>query len=343
MNKLKRLVVQVVLWLAIGIIIWLYQEKPTEALKENLVILFFQFFLISSLIFYASSNFLQKKKYVVFSVFSIMLLFFSAWVLSSVYPMITVRPHHVNLPEFGPPPPPRMKRPPSHFLLHTLILIITYTSSTIIEVFNYLIKREKEVILAKNANLQNELKLLKSQINPHFLFNALNNIYALSTIDSNKTQQSISYLSDMLRYVLYECENELVPIKKEIEYIENYLKLFALKSSKTYPIKTKFHIENNLTIAPMLFIPFIENALKHGNIEKMKESFININIVTKKNNIIFEVENSIPKTDINKDDMGGIGIENVKKRLAILYPQKHNLLISQNKHSFKVQLNLDLT
>ncbi|WP_378173830.1 sensor histidine kinase [Aquimarina sp. SS2-1] len=238
---------------------------------------------------------------------------------------------------------PLRRRPPSNFLITLLFLTISYVIATFLETFLFAQKKEEETIRSKNENLQTELKLLKSQINPHFLFNSLNNIYALSVIDSDKTQESISYLSDMLRYVLYECERNFVPIKKEITYIENYIKLFSLKSSNPYNITTDFNsIDQSVSIAPMLFIPFIENAFKHSNIEKPNNSFIRIKIVTMSGNVTLTLENSIPKEKIHKDKLGGIGIENVGKRLNILYPNKHQLLINEYNDVFKVELNINL-
>ena len=148
--------------------------------------------------------------------------------------------------------------------------------------------------MSKTENIKNELKLLKSQINPHFLFNSLNNIYALSAIDTNKTQQSITYLSDMLRYVLYECETPFVIIKKEVKYIEDYIKLYSLKSSKKYPIETSFNItDSTIQIAPMLLIPFVENAFKHSNIEKIEHTFIKLSLDVTSKTTIFKIENTI--------------------------------------------------
>jgi LytS/YehU family sensor histidine kinase len=225
-----------------------------------------------------------------------------------------------------------------------LLIAVSYVLATFIETFIFAQKKQEETIQNKNEMLETELKLLKSQINPHFLFNALNNIYALSVIDSNRTQQSISYLSNMLRYVLYECDEKLVPLRKEIEYINDFIKLYSLKSSKPYTIRTEYTIaNNNLQIAPMLFIPFVENAFKHSHIEKHGDSFISIQVNATSNYIELEIENSQPKSKINKDEVGGIGIENVKKRLSILYPEKHQLNIVQSSETFKINLNLELS
>lgn len=252
--------------------------------------------------------------------------------------------------EEGPPPsnhgrllPGRPPFAPPQFLIHFLALSIAYILATFVETFLFAQKKEEEIIANKNEALQTELKLLKSQINPHFLFNSLNNIYALSAIDSGKTQQSISYLSDMLRYVLYECEQESVPLGKEITYIKNYIKLFSLKSSKKYPIETNFKVaDQHIRVAPMLFIPFMENALKHGNIEKITDTFIRIKIESDGEKIQFEIENSKSESPKVIDEVGGIGIENVKKRLAILYPNRHELSVNETSQAFKVNLNIDL-
>lgn len=345
MNKIIRLIAQVSLWLIIGIIIWLNQESNPDLVQENLVVFFFQIVLISTLIYLIAPKLLFKKKYALFTIVSVALVMASAYILTSIFAM-PLEPHQpINGFDFGRPPGPDQgpRRPPSHFLFNLLILSIAYILAVTVEVFNHLKKKEAETIKARNVNLQNELKLLKSQINPHFLFNSLNNIYTLAGIDSNKTQKSIINLSDMLRYVLYECDQETVPLKKEIKYIENYLKLFALKSSKDYPISTKLNISNSsIPVAPMLFIPFIENALKHSNIDDRDNSFIRIEINAEDTRIDFEIENSKPKKAFIKDGVGGIGLDNVKKRLAILYPEKHKLKIEENDSSFKVNLHLEL-
>ncbi|MFT5892983.1 MAG: two-component system LytT family sensor kinase [Dokdonia sp.] len=259
---------------------------------------------------------------------------------------------------FDRPPPPRnqqQKPPPnprrnltqlgktlnSPFLINFLLLCITFILTTAIEVFLFAKKKEAALILSKTETLETELKLLKSQINPHFLFNALNNIYALSAIDAGKTQESISYLSNMLRYVLYECERPFVTLQKEVDYIEDYIKLFSLKSSKTYPIETHFTMaDTSIVIAPMLLIPFVENAFKHSTIESIKDTFIKIHIDANQDTITFKIENTIAPNNTKKDDVGGIGLENVKKRLAILYPENHTLHVSEEMNIFHVELTL---
>lgn len=362
MNRHKNFIFHVALWLLIWSTAWIFSGSDIQFAAENGMALVFQILVIAILIYYTVPQLLLKKKYIAFTLVSIITVFVVTLILTNVVPDQILGLDNVGQvpgPRFGPgpgvggpgsgprfedgPPLDVNRRPPSRFFINLLLIAIAYVIATLVETFLLAQRKEEEIVINKNEALQTELKLLKSQINPHFLFNALNNIYALSAIDSGKTQKSISYLSDMLRYVLYECEQEIVPLYKEIDYIENYIKLFCLKSSKTYPITTTFSIENqNIQIVPMLLIPFLENALKHSNIEKITGTFINLKINATENSIDFELENSKPEFKIVKDDVGGIGIENVKKRLAILYPNRHELVINETSQAFKVNLKLQL-
>lgn len=352
MNRHKSFIFHVALWLLIWATAWIFNGADFQFAGENTMTLIFQILVISILIYYTVPKLLLKKKYVAFTLISIVTVIVVTFILTNIVPnpIVGIEAELGQLP--GPRPGPRFedgpslsanRRPPSRFFINLLLIAIAYVIATLIEIFLLAQRKEEEIIINKNEALQTELKLLKSQINPHFLFNALNNIYALSAIDSGRTQKSISYLSDMLRYVLYECEQEIVPLYKEVDYIENYIKLFSLKSSKTYPISTSFTIENqNVEIVPMLLIPFLENALKHSNIEKIKGTFINLTIISTTTSIDFEIENSKPELKITKDEIGGIGIDNVKKRLAILYPNRHQLTINETSQAFKVNLKLQL-
>lgn len=347
MNQTKRFLFHILLWLVLWLFAWLLTEGDANFIKTNSSPFLMQIVVIAVLIFYTAPTLLFKKKYVLFAIVSILLIGLCSFAISNNLTGPIDGPPHLleNRPprDFNGPDRPRRPLAPSQFFINFLVLSISYVLATFVETFLFAQKKEEEIIVNKNETLQTELKLLKSQINPHFLFNALNNIYALSAIDSSKTQQSISYLSDMLRYVLYECEQEVVSLKKEITYIENYIKLFSLKSSKQYPIKTDFSIsERDINIAPMLFIPFMENALKHSNIEKITDTFIHIKINADVDKINFEIENSKSQNPKVIDEVGGIGIENVKKRLAILYPNQHELVINETTEAFKVNLKINL-
>lgn len=339
MDRTKRFLFHTVLWLAVWLMAWLLMTDDAGFAKKNTPSFLLQIVVIAVLIYYTAPALLFKKKYVPFVLISLALIVFCAAIISEpVLGLFSGQPPR----EAGPLRPMRPRVPPQ-FLIHFLIMSIAYVLATFVETFLFAQKKEEETIRNKNENLQTELKLLKSQINPHFLFNSLNNIYALSVTNSEKTQQGISTLSNMLRYVLYECEQAYVPIGKEVAYIKDYLAMYVLKSSKTYPIHTEFQIKNDaVQVAPMLFIPFVENALKHGNLEKITDAFLKISIFSDDRKIHFEIENSIPKESMQKDKMGGIGLENVKKRLEILYPKKHSLKLQKELTTFKVQLHIDL-
>ncbi|TVZ27945.1 histidine kinase [Gillisia sp. Hel_I_86] len=343
MSKTTRLLFQVIMWIFIWLALWFAADKNPMFFQSNVVAFCFQIVLIAGLIYYAAPALLFKKKYWFFVLISVLALGVSLYFASNFFQSPPI-PRPENLPKLqGNEIEELTRRPPpgGGFLIHLLLLSISYSIATFLETFIFAQKKEEEIIINKNEGLQSELKFLKSQINPHFLFNSLNNIYALSAIDTTKTQQSISYLSNMLRYVLYECDKSLVSISKEITYIENYINLFSLKSSEKYPITLDAKIEDpNVSIAPMLLIPFVENAFKHSNIDKRTSSFINISIVSNTNEISFKIENSKPERPMNKDDVGGIGINNVKKRLSILYPETHTLLITDTAEVYKVELQL---
>ncbi len=337
MKKKKRFLFQVILWGVIWMILSFAQNMEAPFILGNIPVFIFQISLIAFLIYYGALNLFIKKRYVHFLFLSLFLIVGASLISTFFLGFFRGGPPEI-VPDFR-----RGLRPPIFLhLTQGLLLLIAYLLALFIEGIHFLQKKEQEAMLIRNEALQSELKLLKSQINPHFLFNTLNNIYALAGIDSNKTQQSISYLSEMLRYVLYECERPFVSPQKEVKYIENYIKLFSLKSSKAYPIKLESHImDSAINIAPMILIPFVENAIKHSYVEKIKDTFVHIFLRVSTESIYFKIENSIPEEVLGKDGVGGIGLENVQKRLAILYPANHELLIKENENIFKVELTIN--
>lgn len=205
---------------------------------------------------------------------------------------------------------------------------------------NMMIKlKDKQISEVKNA----ELDLLKSQINPHFLFNSLNNIYSVSIYEKAiKTSESILKLSNLLDFSLYYTNQERISISREIEYIKNLVEIFKLKDSSIIDkIKFKFEkLDEKIKISPMLLAPFVENSLKHSNVLSSKLSKIIINITSRNNYIFFLCENTYDKKYISKDKTKGVGINNVKRRLKIIYPNSHRLKIYNKKGLFKVYLKI---
>jgi sensor histidine kinase YesM len=213
--------------------------------------------------------------------------------------------------------------------------------STIYLLQKYLQKKSEETKQIIEEKLSTELKYLKAQINPHFLFNALNNIYSLAYLKSNRAPEGILRLSSMLRYVLDDCQADHVQLDSEIQYIESYIDFQQMKSPEPQNIVFEYNLaDRKLMLAPMLLIPFIENSFKYSKVESVKKAFVDIVIKSDQRSIYFYVKNSIP--EVGRVEPGsGKGIENVKHRLNILYPERHRLLIDERLNEFEVTLRID--
>ena len=192
-----------------------------------------------------------------------------------------------------------------------------------------------------------DLNFLRSQINPHFLFNALNTLYATALQENaERTSEGIQKLGDMMRFMLRENLQEKISLIREIEYLNNYVGLQTLRIQSSAGIVIQTEIEeqvNGLQIAPMLLIPFVENAFKHG-IRLKEQSNIRISLLTKDKILFFDVSNTIhvkPASDPEKDN-NGIGLNNVQQRLRLLYPNLHELLIRENGKEFFIHLTIHL-
>ncbi len=192
-----------------------------------------------------------------------------------------------------------------------------------------------------------DLNFLRSQINPHFLFNILNALYGTSLQEkAERTSEGIQKLGDMMRFMLHENLQEKISLNREIEYLNNYIALQSLRTQSSPDITISTEIEEHvgiLQIAPMLLIPFVENAFKHG-ISLKERSNIRISLATKDNTLYFDISNSIhdkPANDPEKDN-NGIGLTNVKQRLRLMYPTRHELTIRDSGKEFFVHLTIQL-
>jgi two-component system, LytTR family, sensor kinase len=204
-----------------------------------------------------------------------------------------------------------------------------------------LIQNEKERKESEKQRLNSELAFLKNQINPHFFFNTLNNIYSLVQSNADDGQKAILQLSKLMRYLLYETEQEMKPLSHEIDFMKNYIELMKLRLSDKVALSISFpDVFDEVAVPPLLFLPFIENAFKHG-ISYRKLSFINILMHVEAQQIHFECSNSI---GIKGEELfkpgSGIGLDNVKKRLTLLFPGMHNLNIQSTAETFSVILNI---
>ena len=235
------------------------------------------------------------------------------------------------------------KRPKGASVIFTAMNTIpSLFISTIIWFSELARRRRQQESDLKSESLQSEMKFLKSQINPHFLFNALNNIYSLSITKSQKAPEMIMKLSEMLRHVVYDSSNKTT-LEKEIQYINNFIEFQNLKIGTKVDVKFECDANGSEIIEPMVLIPFVENAFKHGDIENNPNGFVHIQLLTKRKYLHYSVINTYPKTKESKDKYGGVGIQNVKKRLEVAYPGKANLHSEAKEGIFSVELDMHLT
>lgn len=214
-----------------------------------------------------------------------------------------------------------------------LILALGYS----IQTFLLKIKKEEQV---KNQQSIAELSLLKSQISPHYLFNVLNSLYALALKKSEETPDVILKMSDILRYSLYETQEKEIAISHEIHILNMYMDIEKLRMPENASISFRHSVKDPVKIAPMLLLPFIENAFKHGIDSTVEASYIKAALTCSHNKLIFVCENNFK--ELQKKEIGGIGIENIRKRLELLYPANHRLEIKKHKDIFNVTLEIKL-
>jgi len=186
-----------------------------------------------------------------------------------------------------------------------------------------------------------ELKALRAQINPHFLFNSLHVLYTLALNSSKETPEAIIKLSDLLRYVIYDANKNVVKLSDEIEQINNYLDLQSYRIEDSSDITFEKKIVKNALIPPLILIPLVENSFKHGIKGALAKTFIHMYLSANDERLTFQIENNKSDNETSTEDEDhGIGLENIQNRLVLLYPEKHTFQITENEHTFKVSLEI---
>ncbi|ANQ51458.2 sensor histidine kinase [Flammeovirga sp. MY04] len=193
----------------------------------------------------------------------------------------------------------------------------------------------------KNEKAKAELQLLKSQINPHFFFNTLNNLYGLTVEKSDKAPEVVLKLGDMMRYTIYEGKEERVPIQDEIQYLENYIELHKIRYQKNVQVHFINSVISDFQIAPLLYIILVENAFKHGVETLIENAYIFIEIEETGNTVSFSIENNFDRA--MQDNRVGIGLDNLKKRLELIYPNKYTFDEIKSVNTYKTLLTIDLS
>ena len=219
-----------------------------------------------------------------------------------------------------------------------IIIAFFYFPLLFILIARWIFKQTKSILTLKNEKAKTELLHLKSQVNPHFFFNMLNNLYGLVGTDAKKAQDLILKLSDMMRYSIYEGEKDLVTLEEEVDYLKNYIELHKMRYHKTIDIKFTDDISKNCKVMPLLFIILLENAFKHGVENLRKDAFVYVNISTQGDDILFSVENNFDSSEV--PEKPGIGLKNLKRRLELGYLNKHSLSFTSTNEIYKVELTI---
>ena len=292
--------------------------------------------ILSMAVFYLNSlwifpSFFEKRRFVLYLVINIVLL----GVLSHVFYMVdsyiiinfTTEPLPKDLPRMFP-----------YFRIFSMLIFIVFISLIFSLIRKVQDQEGKEKQLSKEKS-DTEIQLLKAQINPHFIFNSMNNIYSLAYSKSDQAPEAILKLSEMLRYVYYDCNRDEVTLGAELEYIRNYMAFQQMKSPHEQSIVLEADgIDLSFRIAPMLFIPFVENSFKYSKIEELLDARVEIKLTTEDNKLCFRITNTHPEN--GKSPGSGMGIENVRNRLALTYPGTSSLEFKDENSSFEVVMKI---
>ena len=272
-------------------------------------------------------SFIYKKKYILYILSSLGLFGVIMLLHGSLFPWL-VPSHRFNF-----------FRSSAHNLIP---FAFTMAVSTTYKILKDKMRADAIASEQLKENLKSELSFLRSQISPHFLFNVLNNIVAMVRIKSDELEPTVIKLSSLLQYMLYETDEEKVLIKNEVEYLQSYIDLQQMRFSSKLNMQVNFDVKEEWeSIEPMLLVPFIENAFKHGNgLQKNPE--IHIFLKVENGQLDFEVKNKFVPLDKSKDRISGIGLSNVRRRLALLYENKHTLQVEQSGDWFTVNLHIIL-
>lgn len=310
------------------ILFFIYAEIKDITLKVCLRITF------TAVIFYTNYSllvpyFLLKKKILPYLFCVVILLLISYLIIFNVFGFEFYDSRNL------------LDKRPSKFIINIFFNSVIIIIGTIIRLYEQWIENDrinKEIELKKNKT---ELESLKNQLNPHFLFNSLNSIYSLSTKKSNDTPEAVIMLSELMRYMLYKANDKKVLLKDELQYIENYIKLQHIRIAKNKNVKINIKgVISTQKISPLLFISYIENAFKYGT-DFNGNTEIEIDISVKDNELQFKCVNIIGNRS-KDEESSGIGMQNTKNRLKLLYPDKHWLTTIENDNKFMVDLKLKI-
>lgn len=277
-------------------------------------------------------KFLYRKQYLIFSIiYFAMIAASSLWKINIIGHMLMNQDFNIwdNF----------KTRIYDNFIPHVLLV----STGAAFKILTDYAKAQRRIGEMAKEKAEAELNFLKQQINPHFLFNSLNSVYFLIDKKNEEARNALHRFSEMLRYQLYECNGEKIPVEKEMDYLNDYVKLQRLRKGENYQITfTQSENVKNFLIEPLLLIPFVENSFKHLSHFEKEKNEVKIDISRQNNFMFLKVSNTTNGKSSNEIDKGGIGLVNVKRRLELLYPQKHNLEIQEDKGWYKVDLKIEI-
>lgn len=335
----KEIGYQIVFWVALFVfgIVRNYGEHEQPNFKElfyyDLYHWIFQIIGANFIYFVLIRKFFEPKKYIFASIYFILGIYILG-VINRIFIVYIAEPFFVDYPKNT---ISEILTDIKYLLFHYILPIISGAFIFISMMFMLRYKNEKQNTLQlQKEKSELELKALKSQLNPHFLFNTLNNIYSLSIANSSATSQSISQLSNILDYILYKGQKQLVPISDELKIVNDYIELEKLRYDERLKINKFEKIEFPVFIPPLLYLSFVENAFKHGAEKTSGDIEIEISIETNADFSIFKVENQYFEEQI--DERIGIGLNNIKKQLDLYYQNQYSFDIKQENNWFKITL-----
>lgn len=336
MSKSKQIVLHILVWIAL-LGLFMYMASNGKIVHKT-VIVFVYFGIVNIAVFYFNyllvlPIFFNRKKYLWCGIAVLVLILISAFVKCGLayyfYDIIIKRDSGKHIMDFW-----------DYFLSASFVSCFFIFLSTVLKFVSDWFLNEKIKSNLENEKLIAELAFLKSQINPHFLFNSLNNIYSLAYQKAEKTPEAILKLSEIMRYMLYESNEGKVALTDEIRYLENYIELQKLRFKNNAYIK--FEIVGDIAdqqITPLVLISFVENAFKHGIVTD-PENPVSIFLKIESGKIFFQTTNK--KSKQNKDDTGGIGLKNVRRRLDLIYNDRYKLQIDDKNDIYNCELYLNL-
>ncbi|MBD1387199.1 histidine kinase [Mucilaginibacter rigui] len=344
---IPRVLQHIIFWVLVMLaltVIYSVQVSMAVSFRNNLFYAPVQIAYYYVIAYWVVPAYLFKGKYIKFIVLSVVVAVVSM-LLSRSSGLIFVIPYMIKTQHITDPDYLSINnRPFFQSLFNTVGLVNAFKGTNLIIGFVLAVKLFKMWYERKQAALEAELGALKAQVHPHFLFNTLNNLYALSLNNSPKSPELILGLSGILRYMLYECSTDEVPLEKEVFMMQQYVNLEKLRYEDRIDIN--FNISGNLKnkqIAPLIILPFIENAFKHGASETTGQVWVNVDIAVRDNWVKLKVANNNPPKNTPGDMGAGIGLSNVIKRLNLLYPGTHYLKIMDEEDTFLIVLDVEMS